>query len=198
MKLYLANALVVAVTPLMLKHGSGEDATLVPATALTFSAQVPPKQLDELRAGLSDRFYEPEQPKLPRVLSVPEIDGAIGWKTEYQSGTLKLDLEQLEDLDFDDDELVVSGVNAKGITFEPLATGMVDFKVNGIVTSDDPELRGKLNGLLRHKLPVTFTKLTQMPLAEPKKPKDDASSGQGTLEGGMPPAPTEGESVTTH
>lgn len=179
MKLVLAIAEVVAVTNLMLRHGTGEDATLVPAKALTFRAKVQPSQLEELREGLADVFFEKTE-KAPRVPSLPEIDGAIGWKTEYESGTLRLDLSNLDDLDFDDEELVLGGVDAKDITFEPLAAGMVDFKVNAIVKSDDPEMRGKLDALLRHTVSAEFSKLTQKPLAEPKKPKDDAS-GQGTL-----------------
>jgi hypothetical protein len=182
MKLYLASANVVAVTNLMLSHGTGEDKTLVPAKALSFRAEIDPKLLDELREGLADLFFEPSNGKGPRVPSIPEIDGAIGWKTEYEGGTLKLDLGQLDDLDFDDEELVCTGVDTKAISFEPLATGRAIFKCNAIVTSDDPEMRGKLDALLRHDLPVTFTKLTQKPLAAPKKAGDDAAeSRQGAL-----------------
>lgn len=189
MKLSLAIAQVVAVTPLMLKHGSGEDATLVPATSLTFRAEVNPEQLVELREGLADKFFEAVAPKAPRVPSIPEIEGAIGWKTEYEDGTLRLDLSELEDLDFEDEEITIGGVDAKGITFEPMAKGMVDFKVNAIVRSDDAELRGKLNALLRHTVRATFSKLTQKPLAEPKKPSDDAADpNQGKL-------PMEGDPV---
>lgn len=182
MKLYLPIAQVTAVTPLMLKHGTGEDAGLEPATSITFRAEVDPKLLDELREGLADRFFEPVNGKGPRVLSVPEFEGAFGWKTEYEGSNLVLNLEDCDDLDFDDEELVLAGVDAKGITFEPLAKGMVDFKVNAIVRSDDPELRGKLNGILRHTVKAVFSKLTQKPLAEPKKPKDDGAKDQGKLD----------------
>jgi hypothetical protein len=162
MKLVLAIAQVAAVTNLMLKHGSGEDATLVPGKCLSFRAQI----------------------KAPRVPSIPELDGAIGWKTEYESGTLKLDLSELNDLDFEDDELVLTGVNAKAITFTPLATGMVDLTVNAIVELDDPELRGKLDAILRHTVKATFLKLTQKPLAAPKTAGDDAAdTRQPALEG---------------
>ncbi len=193
MKIVLAIAEVVAVTNLMLKHGTGEDATLVPAKALTFRAKVPPVVLEQLREGLTDRFFEPAPEKAPRVPSLPELDGAIGWKTEFESGTLRLDLSNLDDLDFDDEELVLSGVDAKDITFEPLATGMVDFKVNAIVKSDDPEMRGKLDALLRHTVSASFSKLTQKPLAEPKKAKEDAST-QASLPIGQAQEPA----ATTH
>jgi hypothetical protein len=176
MKLSLPIAQVVAVTPLMLKHGNGEDASLVPATSLTFRGPIEPKQLEELREGLSDRFFEPASGKAPRVPAIPELDGAIGWKTEYEGFTLALDLSELEDLDFEDENLTITGVDAKGISFEPLATGMVDFKINAIVQTDDVELRGKLNALLRHTVRATFSRLTQKPLAEPKKAGDDAAT----------------------
>lgn len=183
MKLYLPIAEVTAVTPLMLKMGTGEDATLEPATSLTLRAEVHPEVLDELREGLSDRFFEKGDGKSPRVPCIPELDGALGWKSEYEAGTLKLDLSDLEDLDFEDEELTIGGVDAKGITFEPLPKGMLDFKVNAIIRSDDVELRGKLNGLLRHTLKATFLKMTQKPLAAPKAPKDDAASRQPALPG---------------
>jgi hypothetical protein len=183
MKLVLAIAQVAAVTNLMLKHGSGEEATLVPGKCLSFRAQIEPHALDELREGLADIFFEKTE-KGPRVPSIPELDGAIGWKTEYESGTLKLDLSDLDDLDFEDEELVLTGVNAKAITFTPLATGMVDFTVNAIVELDDPELRGKLDAILRHTVKATFLKLTQKPLAAPKTAGDDAAdSRQPALEG---------------
>lgn len=175
MKLVLSIANVVAVTPLMLKHGTGDEAALEPATALTLRADTPPSILEELREGLADKFFEPAE-KGPRVPCIPELAGALGWKTEFESATLKLDLSNCEDLDFSDEELVIAGTELKGIEFEPLSTGMVGFKCNAIIRSDDPELRGKLNGLLRHTVSATFTKLTQKPLAEPKKAKDDAST----------------------
>lgn len=184
MKIVLPIATVAAVTPLMLKHGSGEEATLVPAKSITFKAEVQPVTLNELREGLDERFFEAASEKGPRVPALPELDGAIGWRTEYEGGTLRLDLSQLEDLDFDDEELVLAGVEVNSITFEPLATGMVAWRMNAIVTSDDPEVRGKIDGLLRHTVSAEFTKLTQRPLAEPKKPKDDMANKQGELEMG--------------
>lgn len=184
MKLTIEVAMVAAVTPLMLKHGSGEDATLVPASSLTLKGEVAPKQLEELREGLSDIFFEKNE-KGPRVPSLPEL-GAQSWQTEFEDGTLKLDLEDLEDLDFEDEELAMSGVELKSIAFEPLKTGRVDFSCNAIVRTDDAELRGKLNALLRHKVGVSFSKLTQKPLAAPKKPSDDAASAN---QGNLLPAP---------
>lgn len=180
MKLQLPLADVSAVTNLMLKHGSGEDATQVPAKAITFRAEVAPEILDQLREGLADVFFEAVAAKAPRVPSIPEL-GAQVWKTEYERGTLALDLSDLDDLDFEDLHLTLSGVDVKDITFEPLATGMVAFKANAVVETDDSETRGKLDAILRHTVKATFTKLTQKPLAEPKKAKDDAADGQGTL-----------------
>lgn len=184
MKLAIEIALVAAVTPLMLKHGSGEDASLVPATSLSLKGEISPKQLEELREGLADLFFEPSE-KGPRVPSMPEL-GAQTWKTEYQDGTLKLDLEDLDDLDFEDEEIAISGVELKAISFEPLTTGKVDFSCNAIVRDTDADLRGKLNALLRHKVGVSFSKLTQKPLAAPKKPADDSSAHQAPLPGTEP------------
>jgi hypothetical protein len=196
MKLYLPIAKVVAVTNLMLNHGSGEEATLVPAKSITFRAEVEPKLLEEFRAGLADRFFDPVASKEPRVPAIPELEGPIGWKTEYESGTLRLDLRDLDDLDFEDEELLLHGVNAKGITFEPLATGMVDLKVNAIVETDDAELRGKVDALLKHTLKATFSKLTQKPLMEPEGPQDGANPNQGQLPIDGATATTDGQPIT--
>lgn len=192
MKLHLPIANVVAVTNLMLKHGSGDDATLVPAKALTFRAEVAPEILEQFRAGLTDRFFDKAKDKEPRVPSIPELDGALGWGVEYESGTLRLDLSDLDDLDFEDEELALGGVNAKDITFEPLRTGMVALKVNAIVETDDAELRGKLDALLRHTVKATFSKLTQKPLMEPEKPQDGPNPNQAEL-----PIDDKGVSATT-
>lgn len=194
MKLALPLAQVVAVTNLMLRHGSGDEATLVPAKALTFRAEVHPEILDQLREGLTDKFFDAAVGKAPRVPSIPEIE-TLAWKTEYESGTLALDLTELDDLDFEDEHMTLSGVDAKDITFEPLATGMVAFKVNAIVTTDDAEERGKLDGLLRHTVRATFSKLTQKPLAEPKKPGDDSAQGDLLKQPETPPT-TDGEPIT--
>lgn len=194
MKLTLIVAHVAAVTNLMLKNGSGEEATLVPAKALTLRAEVEPKMLDELRANLADRFFDqPTEKGAPRVPSIPELDGPIGWKTEYEGATLALDLSELQDLDFEDEHLTLTGVNAKDITFQPLPTGMVDFKVNAIVETDEPEMRGKLDALLKHTVRATFSKLTQKPLIEPEKPGDDAASKQTKL--GLEPPTKDGKPV---
>jgi hypothetical protein len=181
MKLTLIVANIAAVTPLMLKKGSGDAATQVPAKALTIKAEVAPELLNELRDGLADKFFEPPTKDAPRVPCIPEIEGAIAWKTEYESGTLALDLSQLEDLDFEDKHLTLHGVSAKDIAFEPLPSGMVAFKVNAVFETDDAELRGKLDGLLRHVVRATFSKLTQKPLIKPEGPQDDAASRQQEL-----------------
>lgn len=170
MKLVFPAAFISAVTNLMLKHGSGDGATLVPATALKLKGQVDPKMLNELREGLRDKFFDDNKPAVP---TIPEL-AALGWKTEYEGGTLALGLGDTEDLDFDDESLVLMGVDAKDIIFEPLATGMCDLEVNAIVQADT-ETRGKLTSLARHTVKATFSKLTQKPLAEPKKPSDDAA-----------------------
>jgi hypothetical protein len=195
MKLYLPIANVTAVTNLMLKHGSGEGATQVPAKALTFRAEVAPEIIEQFRAGLTDRFFDQAADKAPRVPSIPELDGPIGWRTEYEHGTLKLDLSDLDDLDFEDKHLTLGGVNAKDITFEPLATGMVALKVNAIVETDDAELRGKLDGILRHAVKATFSKLTQKPLAEPEGPQKDANQGELPIDDGSK-ATSDGEPIT--
>jgi hypothetical protein len=195
MKLLLAIANITAVTPLMLKMGTGDDATQVPATSITFRGEVEPTLLDELRPGLSDFFFSKQSDNSPRVPLLPELVGALGWKTEYESGLLALDLSALEDLDFDDENLAIPGVEVKGITFEPQANGMCDFKMNAIVKSE-PKLRGKLNGLLRHTLRATFSKLTQKPLIEAPKPSDDAASAQTQL--GLEPPKVEQHEAAVH
>lgn len=172
MKLVLPLAYIGAVTNLMLSHGTGEDATLVPATAVKLEADVDPKILDELREGLRNTFFDDNKPAVPKI---PELE-AMAWKTEYEGGTLSFDISDTEDLDFeaDDDRLVYLGVDVKAITFEPLATGLVAFKCNAIVRSDEAG-RGRLAALLKHNVKATFSKLSQKPLAEPKKPSDDAA-----------------------
>lgn len=180
MKLVLPIATVTAVPNLMLKMGTGEDASLVPGTCLCLRAEVTPEILDQLREGMSDDFFEKAGGKSPRVPRNPEL-GAQIWKTEYEGGTLALDLSELEDLDFEAEVLTFGDVDAKAIGFEPLAKGMVEFSVNAIIKTDH-EGRGQLAALLRHKFKVTFSKLTQKPLAEPKKPSDDAANpNQGKL-----------------
>jgi len=181
MKLAMPLAYVGAVTNLMLNHGSGEDAELVPAKALQLRAEVSPEILDQLREGLADKFFEAAVPKAPRVPSIPELE-VMNWKTEYERGTLAINLADTDGLAFDDEDITLTGVTVKSITFEPLATGMVDFKVSAIVETDE-ETGGKLAALLKHTVKATFSKLTQKPLAAPDKPKDDAAdANQGKLD----------------
>lgn len=182
MKLSFPICYITAVTNLMLKEGSGDDATHRPAKAITFRAEVSPSQLDELRDGLSNVFFEPAHDKAPRVPAIPEL-GVQHWKTEYEHGTLALDLSKLEDLDFEDEHLTLGGANVKDLEFEPLSTGMVSIKGNAVVETDDAELRGKLDGLLKHTVRATFSKLTQKPLAEPEGPQDDANQGRLPIDG---------------
>lgn len=182
MKLILPIANIVAVTNLMLKHGSGAEATLVPATAVSFKGEVDPKMLDQLREGLSDIFFEKATTKAPRVPSIPELY-AMSWKTEYEGGTFTLDLNELDDLDFELDEtgeLQFAGVDVKALTFEPLAKGLVLFTGNAIVPTDK-DGRGQLAALVRHTVKATFSKLTQKALAEPEGPQKDANPDQGKL-----------------
>lgn len=181
MKLYFPAAYIPAVTNLMLKMGTGEDASLVPAMALSITAEVNPKMLDQLREGLSDVFFEPaseKAPTAPRVPSLPEL-AALQWKTEYEC-TLVLDISELNDLDFEAERLTFTGVEAKAISFEPLATGGVAMKLQVNVRADQ-EGRGQLSALLKHEVRVTLSKLSQKPLIEPDKPKDDAAKNQGRL-----------------
>lgn len=180
MKLAIPNASIRAVTNLMLSMGTGEDAQQVPATAVQIKGDVEPKALEQLRAGLADKFFEPAAGG-PRVPCIPEL-AALTWKTEYEGGTLVLDISELDDLDFDaGDELRFTNVDAKDIVFEPLANGMVSFKVNAIVRTDQ-DGRGRLAALLKHNVAATFSKLTQQPLAEPEGPQDDANPDQGKLD----------------
>lgn len=178
MKLELPIAYVAAVTNLMLSEGDD----LVPAQALKLEAEVEPALLEELREGLTARFFEQPGEGAQAIPSVPEL-AALGWKTEYEKGTLTLDLSETEGLAFEDEKLKFTGVDVKAIEFEPLATGMLSFKANAIVRANE-EARGKLTALLKHDVRATFTKLTQKPLAEPKKPKDDMANSQGQLEMG--------------
>lgn len=175
MKIVLAVAYVSAVTNLMLSHG--ED--LVPAIALKLQAEVEPKLLEELRAGLTEKFFEAAVGDAPRVPCIPEL-AALTWKTEYEKGTLTLGLTETEGLAFKEEELRFTGVDTKAISFEPLATGRLAFECNAIIRADE-DGRGKLTALLKHNVKATFSKLTQKPLAEPKKPADDAASTQQVL-----------------
>lgn len=178
MKLALPIAYIRAVTNLMLNEGEDQ----VPAIALSIESEVLPAILDELREGLFGKFFDVVSDKAPAVPSIPELS-ALSWKTEYERGTLKLDLEETEGLAFQDELLEHGGVDVKAITFEPLPTGMLQFKCTAIVRADE-EGRGKLTALLKHNVKATFTKLTQKPLAEPKRPKDDAAEDgrQGAFE----------------
>lgn len=180
MKLVLPIASVTAVPNLMLRQGSGEDSILVPATCLCLRAEVTPEILDQLREGMADDFFEKGVGKAPRVPRNPEL-GMQTWKTEYQGGAAALDLSELEDLDFEAEVLTFTDVDAKAICWENLTKGVVDLQMNAIIKTDH-EGRGQLAALLKHKFKVTFSKLTQKPLAEPKKPSDDAANpNQGKL-----------------
>lgn len=179
MKLLLVSATVTAVTNLMLKHGSGEDARLVPATSLSLKAEVPPALLDELREGLANVFFEKQAAgsSAPRVPCLPELD-TLSWKTEYQEAVLTVDVEAIADeLDFEVPEsgkLRFGDTEVKSITFAPSPKGAVDFTCNVIVRGD-AEDRGRLTALQRHKAGITLEQLSQKPLAQPKKPADDAA-----------------------
>lgn len=170
MKLNLPNAYIKAVTNLMLKMGTGDAATLVPATAISMEDEVAPGILEELREGLRGKFFDMEQ--RPPVPSIPEL-AALTWRTEYEGGVLVFDLEGCEDLDFEvkGDTLEMKGVDVKSITFEPTATGRVAWHCTAIVRSDQKE-RGYLTALVKHNVKATFTKLTQKPL-EPPEPQPD-------------------------
>lgn len=168
MKLVLPVAYVAAVTNLMLNVG--ED--LVPATALKLEAEVDPRFLEELRIGLFGKFFDEPAKEAPAVPSIPEL-ATLVWKTEYEKGTLTLFLGDTQGLAFEDPELRHPGVDVKAIEFEPLATGRLSFRATAIIRADE-EGRGKLSALLKHEVRATFSKLTQKPLLEPKKPADDA------------------------
>lgn len=185
MKIVLAVAYVSAVTNLMLSHG--ED--LVPAIALKLQAEVDPALLEELRAGLTEKFFEPAVGDAPRVPCIPEL-AALTWKTEYEKGAILLDLSETDGLAFEEDELKFTSVDTKAITFEPLAKGRLAFECNVIIRADE-DGRGKLTALLKHNVKATITKLTQKPLAEPKKPADDAASKQQVIPEIQPLIPNE-------
>lgn len=176
MKLEFAAAYIGAVTNLMLKHGSGDNAQLVPATAVKIESEILPVQLEELRAGLRDKFFEPgSEPGIP---SLPEL-GALIWKTEYAGGTIAFGLDELKDLDFEvkDGALLFHGANLKDIEFEPLAKGTAAFNANVIIKTDGVG-RGQLAALLKHKVKATFTLASQQPLDAPVQ----ENTAQGTLE----------------
>jgi hypothetical protein len=176
MKLILPLAYIPAVPNLMLNEGDD----LVPAICVKFEAEVAPEILDELRPGMAAVFFErPAGDKAPAIPKMPEL-AALGWRTEYEHGRLEIDLSDTDGLAFGDAELACSGVDVKAIEFEPLATGLVAFKANAIIRGDE-ELRGKITALLKHTVRATFSKLTQKPLAEPEKPKDDAAQRQEPL-----------------
>lgn len=177
MKLVFPLAYVAAITNLMLSEGDD----LVPAQAVKLEAEVHPDLLNELREGLPDVFFDkPAGDKAPAVPRLPEL-AALTWRTEYEQGRIELDLSDTEGLAFEDREIACQGVDVKAIEFEPLATGMVSIKANAILRGDE-EQRGKITALLKHTVRATFSKLTQKPLAEPKRAKDDAANAnQGEL-----------------
>lgn len=170
MKLALPDAYVPAVTNLMLNEGDD----LVPASCIKLEAELDPKALEELRPGLRDKFFE--QGTKPAIPSIPEL-AALSWKTEYEKGDLVLDLSETDGLDFKDTELRYAGVDVKAIEFEPLATGLVAFKANAIIRTDEKG-RGKLTALVKHNVKATFSKLTQKVIEEEIQETEDDNQGE--------------------